>query len=204
MNNATVNRNAKIIAALFLSIGMISISADQASFARGCAHPRRAEVLGRDRNLGREINHDYGHLGGHYGQLQREDNHIRREEQRDFVRNGGYLTGRQQASLNRQENRLQNQISHDWREGRPRGEFADRHPRRAEVLSRDARINGKLNADYGRLGGNYGSLKSQDQAIRQQEQADARANGGYITPEQKRQLNQEENQLNKEIRQDLH
>ena len=82
------------------------------------------------------------------------------------------------------------------------GGWGQQHPRRAEVLVRDNRINNRLNSDRGYLGGNYGQLKTEDRAIRQQEQADARFNGGYITKGEQRQLNHEENQLNHQIRND--
>ncbi len=82
------------------------------------------------------------------------------------------------------------------------GQFANNHPRRAEVLGRNRRTNGRLNADRGHLDGHYGQLKSENHAIRQQEQTDARANGGYITKGQQHQLNQEHNQLNRQIHQD--
>ena len=82
------------------------------------------------------------------------------------------------------------------------GSFAQKHPRRAEVLGRDNRINGRLNRDYGKLGGHYGQLKQEDKSIKQQEQADAKANGGYITKSQKQQLNSEENSVNQQIKQD--
>jgi len=84
----------------------------------------------------------------------------------------------------------------------PNGTFAQKHPRRAEVLHRDKRINNKLNRDYGKLGGHFGQLKAEDRSIHQQEQADASANGGHITRGQQHQLNSEENQLNQQIRQD--
>ncbi len=76
-------------------------------------HPRRAEVIGRDNHLNREINRNYGHLNGHFGQLKCEDRSIRRQEQRDFRRNGGFLTRGQQVHLNREENHVQRQINHD-------------------------------------------------------------------------------------------
>ena len=82
------------------------------SFAWGY-HPRRSEVLGRDNHLNREINRNRGNLSGHFGQLKSEDRSIRRQEQRDFRRNGGYLTRGQQAHLNREENHVQRQINHD-------------------------------------------------------------------------------------------
>ena len=80
--------------------------------------------------------------------------------------------------------------------------FEDNHPRRSEVLARDNRLNWTLNKDRGHLDGQYGQLEQQQVAIRRQEQADARANGGYITRQQQAQLNQDENQLLHQIRQD--
>ncbi len=82
------------------------------------------------------------------------------------------------------------------------GTFCQRHPRRAEVLGRDNRLNNKINRDYGKLGGNYGKLERQDMAIRRQEQRDARMNGGFITKGQQARLNREENHLNREVNRD--
>ncbi|HEY9758413.1 MAG TPA: hypothetical protein V6C97_24820 [Oculatellaceae cyanobacterium] len=82
------------------------------------------------------------------------------------------------------------------------GQFAEKHPRRAEVLRRDNHMNNAINRDRGRLGGNYGALESEQHGIRQQEQADARANGGYITKQQQQQLNSEENTLHSQVAQD--
>jgi hypothetical protein len=76
-------------------------------------HPRRAEVLGRDRNLNQRINNDKGQLGGHYGQLKNEDRSIRRQEQRDARINGGFITKGQKAHLNKEENRVNRQIQRD-------------------------------------------------------------------------------------------
>ena len=78
-----------------------------------CNHPRQHEVLGRDAHLNRELNHDYGHLNGHFGQLKAEDRSIRRQEQRDFRQNGGYLTRNEDRHLNHEENHLQHQINRD-------------------------------------------------------------------------------------------
>lgn len=80
--------------------------------------------------------------------------------------------------------------------------FAQKHPRRAEVLRRDRGLKSEVKADRGKLGGHDGQLSREDNAIARQEQRDARVNGGYITKQQKRQLNQEENQVTKQIRQD--
>jgi len=165
------------------------------------AHPRRAEVMNRDRNLAKDANKNYGDLSGHYNQLQHQDASIRKQTQKDMQQNGGYLTKAQQKQLNGEENKLKSEIAAD-KGPPPKTQFEQEHPRRAEVLHRDNRVNGTLNADAGKLGGNLGSLKQQQQSIRQQEQADAAANGGYISRAQQQQLNAEETQLNQQIRRD--
>jgi len=76
-------------------------------------HPRRSEVLDRAGNLNNRINADRGNLDGHYQQLSREDRSIRRQEQRDARMNGGHITAQEQQHLNREENRLNNQIRRD-------------------------------------------------------------------------------------------
>ena len=165
------------------------------------AHPRRNEVMNRDRNLAKQTNKDYGDLSGHYKQLQAQDANIRKQTQQDMAQNGGHLTKSEQKQLNSEESNLHKEIAAD-KGAPPVTKFEQDHPRRAEVLHRDNRIDGTLNADAGKLGGNYGSLKQQQQSIRQQEQADAAANGGHITKTEQQQLNSEENQLNKQIKAD--
>jgi F0F1-type ATP synthase membrane subunit b/b' len=164
-------------------------------------HPRKAEVMNRDRHLAGKMNKDYGNLSGHYNQLQKQDAAIRKQAQTEFKQNGGHLTKAQTQQLNAEENHLNGEIKAD-RGSPPKTQFEQEHPRRAEVVHRDSRINGTLNADAGKLGGNLPALKQQQQSIRQQEQADAKANGGYITRSQQQQLNAEENQLNQEIKTD--
>jgi len=164
-------------------------------------HPRRNEVMGRDRGLARQMNKDYGDLSGHYNQLQHQDAAIRRQERADFRQNDGHLTRAEQRQLNGEENNLRREMAAD-KGAPPLTKFDQEHPRRAEVLHRDNRLGGSLNADAGRLGGNYSALKQDQRSIRQQEQADAAANGGHITRAEKQQLNQEENQLNEQIKQD--
>jgi len=77
--------------------------------------------------------------------------------------------------------------------------FSFNHPRRAEVLRRDAVLNCEINHDRGYLSGNYGRLRGEDLAIARQEQHDAFLNGGYITRGEQWQLNHEENRLQHQI-----
>ena len=161
-------------------------------------HPWRSQVLGRDAGLNSQINQDKGDLNGNYGQLKSEDNSIRHQEQRDAAQNGGHLTGQEYSQLNREENGLQRQVSRD-NYGAGDSQFQANHPRRSEVLGRDASLNNQISQDKGSLSGQYGNLRQDDQSIRAQEQRDARRNGGYITSAQQAQLNGEENTLQSQI-----
>ncbi|MBS2007117.1 MAG: hypothetical protein JST01_08750 [Cyanobacteria bacterium SZAS TMP-1] len=78
-------------------------------------HPRKQEVLRRDNQIKKEINCNKGNLNGHFGQLKAEDKAIKRQEQRDFRKNGGFLARGQQIKLNREENKVQRQINRDER-----------------------------------------------------------------------------------------
>lgn len=80
------------------------------------------------------------------------------------------------------------------------GPWVRHHPRQAEVLARThhqiARINderreGEITGQQAR------ALRADDRAIAQEDRADAKANGGYITKSQQRQLN---GQLNAQSR----
>ncbi|HEX4143073.1 MAG TPA: hypothetical protein VHY91_05950 [Pirellulales bacterium] len=87
------------------------------------------------------------------------------------------------------------------------GQFAKDHPRRHEVNHRDAEQlaqirqglkSGKLTPSEAK------QLLSNDRAIKQQEQADVKANGGFLTKSQQRQINQEENANSRLLRSDEH
>jgi hypothetical protein len=88
---------------------------------------------------------------------------------------------------------------------RAEGQFAKKHPRRAEVLKRDRKLkrqtanaekNGKI------TDAQADKLQKEEGAIKNQEQADAAANGGHITKAEQRDLNREENKVHRELRRD--
>jgi hypothetical protein len=79
-------------------------------------HPRRAEVLERTDNQKNQVNKAVadGQLTGRQGaQIKREEQGIRRQEQRDAAANGGTITKGEQAQLNREENNTEAQIKND-------------------------------------------------------------------------------------------
>jgi len=89
----------------------IPAQAQHGQFAKN--HPRRAEVMHRDNHLNNRVNRNRGNLGGHYGQLKHEDHSIQRQQQRDARANGGHITQGQKTQLNREENHMNRQIQRD-------------------------------------------------------------------------------------------
>ena len=76
-------------------------------------HPRRVEVNGRLANQNQRIQQGEksGQLTpGQARQLHKEDKNIRKEERHMAAKDGGHITKRDQAKLNRQENRVSKQI----------------------------------------------------------------------------------------------
>jgi len=76
------------------------------------------------------------------------------------------------------------------------------HPRRTEVNARLANQNKRINTE--RKEGEINKaqaqkLHSEDHAIRQEERTMASTNGGHITKAEQRSLNQQENQVSKQI-----
>ena len=106
----------KIQKSVVSALLLLSFCASAVAFAEGRFernHPRRAEVLGRDRNLRQVIRSDRGNLHGQYGNLMAQDRRIQRQERRDARMNGGRLTGQEDRRLNREENRLHREIRRD-------------------------------------------------------------------------------------------
>ena len=87
------------------------------------------------------------------------------------------------------------------------GKFAKEHPRRNEVNTRVENQRERINQGVknGKLTGQEAQqLRANDHAIKQQEHADVKANGGYLTPAQQKQINQEENANSKLIHDEKH
>jgi hypothetical protein len=87
------------------------------------------------------------------------------------------------------------------------GNFAAKHPRRNEVNTRVEDQRDRINQGLknGKLTGQEAQqLRANDRAIKQQEHADVKANGGYLTPAQQKQINQEENANSQLIHDEKH
>jgi hypothetical protein len=80
--------------------------------------------------------------------------------------------------------------------------WAQAHPRRAEVNGRLANQNRRIHQEVkeGEISkGQAAQLHRQDHQIRKEERTMASTNGGHITKTEQRALNQQENQVSREI-----
>ena len=87
------------------------------------------------------------------------------------------------------------------------GQFAKRHPRRNQVNKRVRNQRARINQGLknGTLTQQQAQqLRANDAAIKAQEHADVKANGGYLTKAEQKQLNQEENANSKLIYDEKH
>lgn len=83
-----------------------------------------------------------------------------------------------------------------------RKEWREHHPRRAEVNDRLANQNRRIKdevAEGDMSKAKAAQLRKEDRQIRQEERDMAAQNGGHITKAEQRVLNQQENQVSKQI-----
>ena len=86
--------------------------------------------------------------------------------------------------------------------GSASADWAQNHPRRAQVNDRLANQNRRINREFreGEISrGQARQLHQQDRAVRREERFVASQRGGHITPAEQRSLNQQENTISREI-----
>jgi hypothetical protein len=82
------------------------------------------------------------------------------------------------------------------------GQWEKNHPRRAEVNDRLANQNKRINQEVkeGEISkGQAAKLHREDRQVRQEERDMASQNGGHITKQEQRTLNQQENGISRQI-----
>jgi hypothetical protein len=96
-----------VITLAVLLFSGLSVSAQNGNFKK--KHPRRAEVIQREKNEKRK-NADAAEDGKitkkQEAKLNRQDGRIRRQERADAEKNGGHITKGEQNQLNREENHV--------------------------------------------------------------------------------------------------
>src|SRR5262249_48645885 len=120
------------------------------------------------------------------------------QEQRDMRKlDNGKLTAADRATLNKQQNQLSNQIYQDKHNGavqntNPKTEVGRRQENQQDRIAQGIK-SGQLTA------GEAAHLEKRETAINKEIKSDRAANGGKLTPAERRQVNRQENRTSTAI-----
>lgn len=128
--------------------------------------------------------------------LESKEAGINHEVKADRSANGGKLTAQEKQTVNNQQNRLSNQIYTDKHNAAHQSygnsEVGQRQTNQQQRIGNGI-ANGNLSA------GQAARLENGQAGINQEVRADRSANGGTLTPGEKQQVNQQQNQTSGQI-----
>lgn len=128
--------------------------------------------------------------------LENGEANLNHEIRDDRQADGGKLTQRERQQVNRQQNRMSDQIYQDKHNANTahygQNEVGQRRENQQDRIAQGIR-SGSLKA------GQTARLENQQQGIRQKVAADRQANGGKLTSQEKRQVNRAQNRASKNI-----
>jgi len=133
---------------------------------------------------------------GETANLEKKEAGINAETRADRAANGGKLTAAEKAKINRQQNRLSNQIYQDKHNANTahygNNVVGQRRENQQDRIAQGIK-SGQLTA------GEIAKLETQQKHINQQVATDRTANGGKLTAGEKAQINHEQNQASRNI-----
>jgi hypothetical protein len=133
---------------------------------------------------------------GETANLETKEAAINGETRADRAANGGKLTQAEKQQVNRQQNKLSNQIYQDKHNANTahygNNQVGQRRENQQDRIAQGIK-SGQLTA------GETAKLENQQKGINQQVKADRSANGGKLTTGEKQQINKEQNAASKNI-----
>jgi hypothetical protein len=177
---------------------MVSITLAASLWAAG-AYAQSSEVGKRQENQQDRIAQGVksGSLtAGETANLESKESAIHQEVKTDRSLNGGRLTNQEKAIVNRQQNQMSGQIYNDKHNAAKQNYGSSEVGKRQE--NQQDRIangiaSGKLNAKQ------TANLEKGESAVNQEVRTDRKLNGGKLTPAERKQVNQQQNHLSKQI-----
>ena len=138
---------------------------------------------------------------GETARLETKEAALNKEERSMRQVDGGHLTAQDRATINGQQNRLSNQIYADKHNAAvqptPRSEVGARRENQQDRIAQGIK-SGQLTA------GETARLEHKEAGLNQEIRSDRQANGGTLTPQEKRQVNGQQNRLSNQIYKDKH
>jgi hypothetical protein len=139
---------------------------------------------------------------GETASLEKKESSLNQEERDMRKLDNGKLTGSDKSTLNQQQNKLSNQIYQDKHNSAvqntdPKSEVGKRAENQQDRIAQGIK-SGQLTA------GETAHLESGESKINKEVSSDRAANGGKLTPQEKRQVNRQQNRESRQIYRDKH
>ncbi|HET6175834.1 MAG TPA: hypothetical protein VFE61_02805 [Candidatus Sulfotelmatobacter sp.] len=134
--------------------------------------------------------------------LEKKESSLNQEERDMRKLDNGHLTSADKATLNQQQNQLSNQIHKDKhntavQNTNPKSEVGQRAENQQDRIAQGVK-SGQLTA------GEAAHLENNEAKINREVRNDRAANGGKLTPQEKAQVNRQQNRESKKIYRDKH
>ena len=133
--------------------------------------------------------------------LESREANLNREIKDDRAANGGKLTQQERQQVNRQQNNLSKSIHKD-KHNAAQAHYGNNEVGQRRENQQDRIANGIRNGSM--TAGEADRTENREQGINQQIQADRAANGGKLTPQEKAQINKEQNGASRQIYRQKH
>jgi hypothetical protein len=188
-----------VLPAAMLLLGTVALAQDPSTSTPSTTTPKPGEIAQRKENQQDRIANGVqsGQLtAGETANLESKEAAINGETRADRAADGGKLTAAEKQQINRQQNKLSNQIYNDKHNANTahygNNEVGQRRQNQQDRIAQGIR-SGQLTA------GETAKLENQQHGINQQVRADRAANGGKLTQGEKAQVNKEQNAASKNI-----
>src|SRR5271167_317391 len=139
---------------------------------------------------------------GETANLEKKESNVNQEERDMRSLDNGKLTTADKTTLNQQQNKLSNQIYNDKHNAAvqntdPKSEVGKRAENQQDRIAQGVK-SGQLTA------GETANLENKESKINQEVRNDRAANGGKLTPQEKKQVNRQQNRESRQIYKDKH
>jgi hypothetical protein len=139
---------------------------------------------------------------GETGNLEKKESNLNQEERDMRKLDNGHLTKADKATLNQQQNQLSKQIYKDKHNSavqntNPKSEVGRRAENQQDRIAQGIK-SGQLTA------GEAAHLENNEAKINKEVHSDRQANGGKLTPQEKAQVNRQQNRQSRQIYRDKH
>jgi hypothetical protein len=139
---------------------------------------------------------------GETANLEKKESNLNKEENLMRSEDNGKLTGADRKVLNQQQNQLSNQIYQDKHNAavqntNPKSEVGKRAENQQDRIAQGIK-SGQLTA------GEASNLEHKEASINREVRNDRATNGGKLTPQERAQVNRQQNHVSKQIYRDKH